>query len=215
MSDFSDLAHPLHWPAGVKRTPSHEREHGRFGRQRETQYNWRRRGELTLAEARDRVIAELERMGAGHWVISTDLALRRDGLPRSGQRKPDDPGVAVYCSIDGQPHCFPCDRYLRIEDNLAAIAKHLEALRGIARWGVGEARQAYAGYRALPPAGESAPARDWREVLKVGLYASPSEIRDAYRRRARECHPDVGGNAEAMAAINAAWEQAKSAGVVG
>jgi curved DNA-binding protein CbpA len=36
-------------------------------------------------------------------------------------------------------------------------------------------------------------------------------VRDAaYRRRAKECHPDVGGSNDAMRALNAALDEVKS-----
>lgn len=43
-------------------------------------------------------------------------------------------------------------------------------------------------------------------MLGVDPSASPAQIHDAYRRRAREAHPDISGEPEAsMAAVNAAW----------
>ena len=49
-------------------------------------------------EAVRRVRDELRRLGASDddCVISSDLKLRLDGLPRSDQGQPRDPGVAVY-----------------------------------------------------------------------------------------------------------------------
>jgi curved DNA-binding protein CbpA len=35
--------------------------------------------------------------------------------------------------------------------------------------------------------------------------------KDAYRRKAKECHPDIGGSAVAMAEINAAYNEATRA----
>lgn len=44
-------------------------------------------------------------------------------------------------------------------------------------------------------------------VLGVDVDATPREVRDAYRLRARKVHPDVSGrDADAMAELNAAYE---------
>ena len=44
------------------------------------------------------------------------------------------------------------------------------------------------------------------EVLRVPSDAGPDELRTAYRRRARETHPDAGGSAEDFAAVALAWK---------
>jgi curved DNA-binding protein CbpA len=46
---------------------------------------------------------------------------------------------------------------------------------------------------------------DLYEVLQVRRGAEPEVIRAAYRALARKHHPDFGGSAERMAAINEAW----------
>ena len=152
---------------------------------------------------------ELDRLGARGEILSSNLALRLDGLPRSGQAQPADPGVAVYFQHKGKAMCFACDVWDRVEDNIHAIAKTIEAMRGIARWGTGDMMdRAFAGFEALPAPGAKQP---WREVL--GIYpkcAEPSRysIETAYRNRAKFCHPDAGGSQEAMAEMNAARDDA-------
>jgi hypothetical protein len=206
-------AYPLAWPPGVPRTPSHQRTRARFGSQGQAAgFAFSQRKAITLAAARDRLLAELDRLGATSAVLSTNLELRLDGLPRSGQRAPDDPGVAVYFHIDGVPHCLPCDRWDRVEDNVAAVAKHIEATRGQLRWGVGDVRAAFAGFRALPAKGETSTAVGaWWQVLQVAADAPLEVAKAAYRALAGKHHPDAGGDAGAMATINRAWEQAQEA----
>ena len=57
----------------------------------------------------------------------------------------------MYFKLDSVPEglVLACDRWLRVEDNIAAVAAHIGALRGIDRWGVGSVRQAFAGYKRL------------------------------------------------------------------
>jgi len=47
--------------------------------------------------------------------------------------------------------------------------------------------------------------RSHYEVLGVAARATPDEVRDAFRRAARDHHPDAGGDARRMADLNAAW----------
>lgn len=190
-------AFPLCWPANRPRTGSWKRERARF--------------DTSFARARDTVIHEITLLCGGRWardpqiVISTNLALRRDGLPLASQKRMDDPGVAVYFTYKQQQRCFACDRWTNIEDNMQAVAKTIEALRGIARWGTGDMMEAaFSGFAALPnPA-----TRGWWDVLGVSRNANRSEIESAYRRAAAANHPDRGGSTERMAEINKARDMA-------
>lgn len=193
-------AYPLQWPEGRKRTDHWSREHAKF--------------EVSFARARDNLVNEV-RLLAGRYgpdpatVISTNIALRRDGLPLANQRQPDDVGVAVYFVYKKRQMSFACDRWLKIEHNMQAIAKTIEALRGIARWGTGDMLEAaFTGFMALPAPGA---ARDWREVLGVpGTVQTADSLRHAYRVAASAAHPDrPGGSNARMAEVNAAYERAK------
>lgn len=116
-------AYPLQWPTGWKRTASHRRSTARFGRaSRSRPGGWDYGRQLTVAEAVDRLRGELSRMNIhdDDLVISTDLQLRLDGLPRSGQAEPQDPGAAAYWrTVSGDTRCMAIDRYDRVADNLA------------------------------------------------------------------------------------------------
>jgi hypothetical protein len=149
--------------------------HGRFNRQewKTSSYTppggmpnrYRAKSEMTIAVAVDRVRAELKRMDVDgdDLVISTNLQLRLDGLPRSSQREPDDAGAAVYWrDRTGATRCMAIDRYYRVADNLAAIAATLDAMRAIERHGGAEILdRAFTGFTAL-----EGPAK-WWEVLQV------------------------------------------------
>lgn len=56
----------------------------------------------------------------------------------------------------------------------------------------------------------SAEDRGWWSILGVSRFASYSEVRSAYRTLAKTAHPDQGGSAEAMSALNAAMDTAKA-----
>lgn len=200
MSEYT--AYPLSWPIGWKRTASPT--HSRFGR----------RNPPTVAQGRDGVIDELRKMGVHDWqvVISTNISLRRDGLPYSNQKEPADTGAAVYFEVDGKPTVLACDKWNTVGDNLWAIAKHVEALRGQDRWGVGSLAQAFAGYMQL---NEKTEDSCW-DVLDIYPIAkgdprtrSETTIIDAWRRKVRETHPDVeGGSEDAFDRVNKAKDMA-------
>ncbi|WP_244622605.1 J domain-containing protein [Microvirga brassicacearum] len=150
---------------------------------------------------------ELDRLGARDYILSSNLALRLDGLPRSDQATPSDPGVALYFSLKNVPHCLPCDTFLRVADNIAAIAKHIEATRAIERYGVASIKEMFAGFAALPaPAGQ----RPWREVLgwRQSHVPDMQDIQTRYRKLTKECHPDNGGTHEKMSELNRARDEA-------
>lgn len=199
-------AYPLQWPAGRRRTERARRKLGRFNRKVDNG-RYLQTKDISVADAVDRLQGELDRIGARLPVVSSNVELRLDGLPRSGQRAPDDPGVALYFQLDGKPHCMPCDTYVKVEHNIAAIAAHIEATRAIERHGVATVSEMFAGFEALPPPG--AAERPWWEVLGVERGAGETVVRAAYREKAKAAHPDAaGGSAAAMAALNAARDAA-------
>lgn len=206
-------ASPLCWPPGKPRTPDGDRKQGRFGKRNSS--GGRLKG-LSVAEGRQRVLDSLDRFtrtGQAYRVpqdtiiISSDLALRNDGLPRSGQREPDDPGIAVYFNLDGQQQCIPCDVYTRIADNLAAAADCLESLRTLERHDAGLMRAAFTGFAQLASPGAMG-APHWRAVLHTDSN-DPAEVKQAYRRAQRAAHPDRGGSSELFHRVQQAWEQAQ------
>lgn len=192
-------AYPLQWPLGRPRTERWRRERAKF--------------DVGFARARDNIVAEIGRL-AGRYpdpnvVISTNIALRRDGLPLANQRQPEDVGVAVYFTYKKRQMSFACDRWEKIEHNMQAIAKTIEALRGIARWGTGDMLEAaFTGFSALPPPAQaSAGPRTWRDVFGSAVHTR-AQMNEVYRRLAGAYHPDRGGDPAKMAELNAARDAA-------
>lgn len=171
-------AYPLQWPAGKPRTSRPER--ARF--------------DVSQDRAQNGILQQVRMLGGKSPVISTNIPLRRDGLPYANRKIGDDKGVAVYFTLRGQQMCFACDRWDDIKDNMQAIHKTIEALRGIERWGSGDmVQQAFTGFVALPSQDNP------YDVLGVKPDATEEEIEASYRQKAKVCHPDMGGSDEAMA----------------
>jgi hypothetical protein len=143
-------------------------------------------------------------MGGKNMLLSSNYTL--------GSDNPKDSGVCAYFEFDGVQFAIPCDRWQKIEHNVKAIALTVEAMRGMERWGAKHMIKAmFSGFKALPAPNTK---RGWREVLGVGALMRSDDIKAMYRARAKECHPDNGGSAEAMAEVNLAYEQAKADGAV-
>lgn len=197
---MSRNAYPLSWPEGWKREKFRKRAaFNRFGQQ------------LSVMDAIQRALRELSLMGISRddVIISTDIPVRLDGLPRSDRAEPSDPGVAIYWQKKGKPmRTMAIDKYDRVADNLAAIAATLEAMRAIERHGGATILdRAFTGFAALP---EKA-SQNWRQVLGV-----PSEqvvtldyIEQRFRNLVQVHHPDKGGDREKFEAIVAARDAAK------
>lgn len=197
-----EFAHPVAWPAGKSRTPSFSRKQALWktdGRRLRWDDAVRRLREQTRA---------MTRSGAAWRVLeqtlSTNFELRLDGRPRRDRGAPSDPAVAFFFELDGQPHVLACDLFDTVPDNIAAIAAHIEALRGQERWGVSDMKQAFAGHVQLP-----APEQ-WYTVLGVRPDASDDDIDRAFRVKMRDAHPDREGGSEAAAQrLNWAREEGK------
>lgn len=179
-------AYPLQWPPGWPRTDATRREGGRF--------------KVTLAGAMATLRDELRLLGAKNEIVSSNVSL--------GDQNPKDVGIAVYFDFDGQPACIPCDRWNRVEANVQAIAKTIEAMRGIERWGAKHMlKAAFRGFAAL--SGPST-GRTFREVLGLGADATKATAEAAYRRLRSQHHPDKGGGAIEFHELQLAWEQAQA-----
>lgn len=200
-------AFPLQWPQGRPRKIPANRKRAKFSKD---SHNGRyvQKRELTVADALHRLQRELDMIGARYPVVSSNVELRLDGLPRSGQRDPEDPGVCVYFDLSQKPMAMPCDTYDRVADNIAAVAAHMEATRKIERHGVASVSEMFAGFEALPAPGQ-AHSQQWWVVLGLERQtATVADVNAAYRRLAAGRHPDKpGGSQAAMAELNIARDQ--------
>lgn len=191
-------AYPLQWPPG-------------WPRAKYTSYS--KFGEFTFERMRMEVLRELGLLKATEIVISSNLRLRQDGFPYSDQRQPEDVGIAVYFKLNGEGQCIPCDKWHKVEDNLRAIVKTIEALRGIERWGAKEmVNAAFRGFKALPSSTIVTPyqSRLWYDVLEVQPNASAEVIKAAYRQKLLKHHPDHGGEVAAFNEVQKAYKEATS-----
>jgi hypothetical protein len=202
----AENAFPLQWPLGWKRTPRHMKKWGRF--------------EGTLDRCRRELLREIDMLALGaasrthrmtSTVISSNMPLRKDGEMNASAARPDDTGVAVYFHRGEQRLAMACDQYMDVWENLRALQKTIEAMRGIERWGSSSLLdRAFTGFAALPaPRGGSC----W-DLLGIGDQwesATEEQVKDAWRARVKVVHPSVpGGSEDALREVNEAKDLALS-----
>lgn len=185
-------SYPLAWPQGWPRAANRKR--AKFSRGETVSHTYGTGTyisikNLTIADGTERIVRELRALGIrdSAWIISSNLELRNDGLPRSNQSAPRDPGVAVYWTRKGKQQVMAIDIYDRVADNLAAIAATLSAMRAIERHGGAQIlERAFTGFDALPAPDE----RDPFALLGLKPSASAADVQAKFRELAKWHHPD-------------------------
>lgn len=194
--------YPLAWPLGWART-----KFRRAASFTEVVRNVevKRTKPISMAVAVDRLEHQLALLGASGATLSTNVRLNLRGIPY-GDEQPGDPGAAIYFAFKGKATVLACDRWTRVADNVAALAAHIDAIRRVDRYGVGTIEQALDGYKALP----ADSAADWRAVFGFTReeFVTADELTTRYRQRAREVHPDHGGDDVTMAHLTRARDYA-------
>lgn len=197
-------AYPLQWPVGWKRTEPWKRQSSRFKRP-------------SMDDGSRETIEQLRMMSVSRQdvVISTNVKVRLDGLPYSNQPQPSDCGVAVYFRrarrVNGSrvvgDFVIACDNFNRVEDNLWAIAKTLEAMRAIERYGAEQITdRTFTGFAALPE--KMARRRCW-DVFAMPENCPTQDLFARYKDLARTMHPDSGGSHELFIELGEAWDEIK------
>lgn len=189
-------AFPLQWPIGRERTAPSSRRFGQLNK-------------MPGGRIRQLLYDELRKMNVTNTVISSNLAVRKDGLPYAGQRSPEDPGVVLYFTRKGIDIAISCDAWATLDANLRAIGLTIEAIRGMERWGTEEMiDRAFTGFKALPAyIITPPPARHWYDVLGVQPNSTKHEIKTAYRNLAQAHHPDNGGNEDYFVELTKAYNE--------
>lgn len=197
-------SHPLDWPDGVSRTEPYAR------------HSWPGRTSDDFGDTKRDLVEEAESIAdtTHAIVVSTNQPTYQDGgrdvpYAPSSRGRPDDPGVAVYVVKGGSPRVFACDQYETLEGNMRAVRLTLKQLRRIEKRGVNEGQRAYQGFQQLPPEGGTTDTHVpmWWDILDVSRNASPQEVKDAYREKAKNAHPDQGGTTKQWNRLRDAYQE--------
>jgi hypothetical protein len=195
------------WPNNVPATPYHKRKRSPF------RSIWSK----TLRDLDRELIA----VKAWNTVIEIDAPaseIRRDGMPRADART-RGPGVIISYELHYKNSnrvdrfVFPCDTYNDWQDNVRAIARTLEALRAVDRYGVTRDGQQFSSFKAIPAQTSATKSVEWAaSVLRqhagvVFDIEDFNQCRAAYRAARSKAHPDAGGSPDSWHAVQAAGER--------
>lgn len=207
MSDWPDgmmLKPIVSWPG----TPTRNRGYSPFTAEWSSTLTLLRR-ELDQLRATDRILQ----------IDMDESMFRIDGFPRANARS-NGPGVIVTFDALRTTLSYPCDAFLKWQDNVRAIALGLEALRKVERYGITKRNEQYMGFKALPPgsiaigSSMSYGAAATELVTLAGLdqfdegllrkVRNVKDFRDeVYRKAARRHHPDASsGDGELFKKLN-------------
>lgn len=146
---------------------------------------------------------------------------RLDGRPRA-HAVAEHPGVIFSLDSRHGHLSYPCDTFTTWQDNLRAIAKALEALRMVDRYGVTKRGEQYRGFLAIEataaPAG-FATADEALHFLGVLAQAEPERsniraVRTVLRAAQRAAHPDAGGDAATFQRVTLAEAKLRAEGLL-
>lgn len=195
---------PAVWPK--KATPSHQRTRPPFKA-------------LTWSRTLGMLAREVDMRGGRNVEIAVDIEprhLRNDGQLRADAR-PKSPAVIVSFETKVGRLQFAADKFGYWQDNVEAIARSLEALRRVDRYGVSDGMQ-YLGFKALPAqTGATLTSTQAAELVlreagypttvhPIDLLSNRDATRDITRLARNRAHPDRGGSAERFSALTVAIE---------
>lgn len=135
--------------------------------------------------------------------------IRQDGLPRVDAKLYTPAFVISFDCDKGHLRLFH-DGFQHFEDNVHAIALHLENLRHAGLYGVGQSGEQYKGWLQIEAKSEELQFADWEQAAfwiytaatdqpwqHAGVNALLDKIGDYYRLAAKRLHPDQPGGSVA------------------
>jgi hypothetical protein len=163
---------------------------------------WTETKRVLLSDALLLLEREVDFLGCRRLIIEADFRerdIKLDGWPKANAN-PATPRVVVSLADSTHgPLRYPCDTFTRFEDNVLAVARALEALRMVDRYGVTRRGEQYAGWKALPGAGSTTMTTEAAAQLLVAkgggetaaVLRSADAARSAFREAAKRTHPDM------------------------
>jgi hypothetical protein len=134
--------------------------------------------------------------------------IRNDGWIK-GNSRPGGPRIILSFDSKFGPLSYPCDMFNSWQANVRAIALALEALRKVDRYGVTKRGEQYTGWKQLPAEVGGGPHAVLAEFAKMSEAEVRKDPRVAFKKAAKNAHPDAGGNGKDFARVSEAWAMLK------
>jgi hypothetical protein len=149
---------------------------------------------------------ELRLLPATNSIVSSNVPVKADGLLYADNSRLEDPGIAVYFTYKNKSMVMARDGFVSVAGNLRSLALVIQGMRQSLRHGGDHmVERAFSGFIAIAPPNWHKP---WRQVFSVKPDWQ-GNITALYREKARERHPDAGGNDTLMAELNVAYKEAR------
>lgn len=164
-------------------------------------------GNHSSSKAGDYLSLELERLGAKHCIISSNLQERARGGGFYANQRVEEPGVVVYFDLKGIGKAMACDKWDKPEHNLWALYLSVQAIRGLERWGGSEFLDGlFSGFKALPSPEDVAPVNIPQFFNDINNF---EHLKSRYKHLVKELHPDHGGDVSEWNELQRQYSQAK------
>lgn len=172
--------------------------------------------------------SELKHLGAKNTELLVAIRpddFRLDGRPRANARQ-EHPGVVLSFDSKVGRLSYAVDTFTGWQDNVRGIAKSLEALRMVDRYGVTKHGEQYRGFMAIEanaaPAGFATAEEALQFLARIiadeweggRVDTRLSNARALLRGAMRRTHPDTGGDAATFQRVTLAEAKLREAGVI-
>lgn len=150
---------------------------------------------------------EVRMLGGKGIVLGVDVhegQIRLDGTLRA-RATAETPAVEIAFTSKHGPMLYRCDKYVSRwtskqgpswQQNVRAIAKTLEALRAVERYGASNSGEQYRGYRQIAATASTTSADARARLAEIGGGHPGAVARRLIERAQRAAHPDHGGTDE-------------------
>jgi len=164
--------------------------------------------------------SELRHLGARERELLVAIRpedFRLDGKPRANAKQ-EHPGVILSFDAKVGHLSYAVDTFDRWQDNVRGIAKSLEALRMVDRYGTTKHGEQYRGFLALEataaPAGFETADHALTWLARLADVSALGEPRAILRLAKRVAHPDLGGDAATFRRVSLAEAKLREEGLL-